>query len=60
MTNKSKKIIDTLKFVEFPKGLSFGQSLMILYWTIFSRKKFLCFIDNLDKGMSLIFAYKSI
>lgn len=43
--------------VGFPKGLSFMQMIKIAYWSLFNIKRLNRFCWNIERGMSLYFAF---
>jgi hypothetical protein len=41
-------------------GFTIGMSLILLYWAIFNRVKFLNFVEKVKNGMSHKYAYKAV
>ena len=51
------KIIDT---VSFPKGLTILQTMKIVYWALFEKRKIYKFCESIQKGKSAHFALKDV
>lgn len=55
----SKRQIEILKNSKFPEGLLLSQTLRVWCWTIFNKKKFVCFLEKLNNGMHIKYAYEA-
>lgn len=53
-----EEVISMLDKVAYPNGLSIFQTLKVTYWTLFEKKKFYRFIEEIERGKSLYFAFK--
>jgi len=52
---EAKTILDN---VNFPKGLTTKQQLMVLWWAMFNKNRFWQFVKRIDDGMYILFAFK--
>ena len=53
-----KEMINILESVAFPQGLTFQQSFIFAYWTMFNRKKAESFCYELEIGKAPKFAFR--
>lgn len=53
----SKEIDDIFKKSSFPVGLTSLEMVRIIYWSVFNFYKFQYFVEQLDNGKIVKFAY---
>lgn len=58
--NSKEQEVKILENVKFPFGLNKRQIARITLWSIFNKKKYNVFLNKLEDGMQVKFAYEFI